>query len=55
MIRHLTFDKVWSNEMIQRFAMTLFMIIAGLGGLSACGKVGDPYRPSEISEKSSTS
>ena len=41
--------------MIRRFAITFLIIMAGLGGLSACGKAGDPYRPSEIHEKSSTS
>ncbi len=55
MIRHLTLGKVGSNKMIRRFVITLMMIMAGLGGLSACGKVGDPYRPSEIPETSSTS
>ena len=55
MIRHLTLGKVGSNEMIRRFAITLLIIMTGLGGLSACGKAGDPYRPPEIPEKSSTS
>ena len=55
MIRHLTLGKVGSTEMIRRFAITLLIIMTGLGGLSACGKAGDPYRPSEIPEKSSTS
>ena len=55
MIRHLTLGKVGSNEMIRRFAITLLIIMTGLGGLSACGKAGAPYRPSEIPEKSSTS
>lgn len=41
--------------MIRRFAITFLIIMAGLGGLSACGKAGDPYRPSEIPDKSSTS
>ena len=41
--------------MIRRFTITFLIIMAGLGGLSACGKAGDPYRPSEIPEKSSAS
>ena len=41
--------------MMWRFAITFLIIMAGLGGLSACGKAGDPYRPSEIPEKSSAS
>jgi hypothetical protein len=39
--------------MMRQFAITFLIIMAGLGGLSACGKAGDPYRPSEIPEKSS--
>jgi hypothetical protein len=41
--------------MMRRFAITFLIIMAGLGVLSACGKAGDPYRPSEIPEKSSAS
>ncbi len=41
--------------MMRRFAITFLIIMAGLGGLSACGKAGDPYRPSEIPKKSSAS
>ncbi len=39
--------------MIRGFAVAFLVIMAGLGGLSACGKSGDPYRPSEIPKKSS--
>ena len=30
------------------------VLMLALGGLSACGKRGDPYRPSEVPADSST-
>lgn len=35
----------------QRMAMVTLALLVLMGGLSACGKRGDPYRPSEISSQ----
>lgn len=40
--------------MVRRAAMAFIIVLLGVGGLTACGKVGDPYRPSEIPEESKT-
>jgi hypothetical protein len=40
--------------MVRRVAMAFIIMLLGVGGLTGCGKVGDPYRPSEIPEKSTT-
>ena len=37
--------------MKQKLAMMVLILSVAAGGLSACGKRGDPYRPSEIPEK----
>lgn len=36
-------------------AMMILMLALAAGGLSACGKRGDPYRPSEIPAQSGRS
>ena len=33
---------------MKRVALALLVLGISLGGLTACGKRGDPYRPSEI-------
>ena len=40
--------------MVRRAAMAFIIMLLGVSGLTACGKVGDPYRPSEIPQKSTT-
>ena len=37
--------------MKQKLAMMVLILSVAAAGLSACGKRGDPYRPSEIPEK----
>ena len=37
--------------MMRRIAITVFILIAAGSGLAACGEVGDPYRPSEVPQK----
>jgi predicted small lipoprotein YifL len=33
--------------------ITFFILLLGVAGLTACGKAGDPYRPSDIPKESS--
>ena len=40
---------------MKRVGLILLVIGMALGGLTACGKRGDPYRPSEIPADSSQS
>lgn len=34
--------------LMKRFGLAMLILGLTLGGLTACGKRGDPYRPSEI-------
>lgn len=38
--------------LMKRFGLAMLILGLALGGLTACGKRGDPYRPSEIPAKS---
>ena len=40
--------------MTRRFGFALLVLTLLVGGLTACGKRGDPYRPSEIPAKPAT-
>ena len=37
----------------RQIGMMIMVLMLALGGLSACGKRGDPYRPSEVPADSS--
>ena len=41
--------------MMKRLGLTMLVLALVVGGLTACGKRGDPYRPSEIPAKSANS
>ncbi|MGB1176363.1 MAG: LPS translocon maturation chaperone LptM [Candidatus Puniceispirillaceae bacterium] len=41
--------------MMKRLGLTMLVLALVAGGLTACGKRGDPYRPSEIPAKSANS
>ncbi|MDA9930777.1 hypothetical protein N9E91_05995 [Alphaproteobacteria bacterium] len=41
--------------MIKRIGLMLVILGLAIGGVSACGKRGDPYRPSDVPAKSSDS
>ena len=38
--------------MMKRFGFAMLVLALVTGGLTACGKRGDPYRPSEIPAQS---
>ena len=40
---------------LRQIAMVMMMMMLTANGLTACGKRGEPYRPSEIPAKSSDS
>ena len=40
---------------MKRFGFAMLVLALVVGGLTACGKRGDPYRPSEIPAKSADS
>ena len=40
---------------LRKIAMVILMLALTATGLTACGKHGEPYRPSEIPTKSSDS
>ena len=37
---------------MKRFGFLMLVLVLVAGGLTACGKRGDPYRPSEVQAKS---
>ena len=41
--------------MTRSFIVFILALVMAAGGLSACGKRGDPYRPSEIPAKTADS
>lgn len=41
--------------MIKRIGLMLVILGLAIGGVSSCGKRGDPYRPSDVPAKSSDS
>jgi hypothetical protein len=49
--RHFRRQPTGDTKMMRRIAITVFILIAAGSGLAACGKVGDPYRPSEVPQK----
>jgi predicted small lipoprotein YifL len=40
---------------MKRFGFVMLALALVAGGLTACGKRGDPYRPSEVPAKSADS
>jgi predicted small lipoprotein YifL len=40
---------------MKRFGFVMLVLALVAGGLTACGKSGDPYRPSEVPAKSANS
>ncbi len=40
---------------MKRFGLAMLVLALVAGGLTACGKRGDPYRPSEVPAQSADS
>ena len=40
---------------MKRFGFAMLVLVLVAGGLTACGKRGDPYRPSDIPAQSANS
>jgi predicted small lipoprotein YifL len=43
-----------TRKMVKKCVITCLVTLLAIAGLTACGKRGDPYRPSDVSAKTET-